>query len=90
MNDGYVVGFVIGIIIVMIINLLVAQKGEYVAELKGYGKEAKAFSMCFWFGILGFVYVASLPDQIQQEQNLKIIKLLKKINTENSQNTNSN
>ena len=90
MTDAYVVVAVLGIIVVLIINYFIAQKGEYVAELKGYGKEIKAFSMCFWFGILGFIYVAALPDQIQQEQNLKIIKLLKKINVENNQNTDSN
>ena len=86
MNDGYVIGFVLGTILALIINYFIAKKGEYVAQLKGYDTEVKAFAMCFWLGIVGWIYVAALPDQIQQEQNLKIIKLLKKINNDQHQN----
>ena len=32
--------------------------------------------MCFWLGIIGCVYVAALPDKIQQQQNQKMIELL--------------
>jgi len=32
--------------------------------------------MCFWLGIIGCIYVAALPDKIQQKQNQKIIDLL--------------
>ena len=41
--------------------------------MKGHGKEAHAFAACFWLGIIGYLYVVSLPDKIVQDQNQQII-----------------
>ena len=60
-------GSVVVAIIYLLINFFVAKQGEYAAGLKGYGKEAAAFGMCFWLGIVGLIYVATLPDRVQQE-----------------------
>ncbi|MBE6654826.1 MAG: hypothetical protein E7608_05150 [Ruminococcaceae bacterium] len=48
--------------ILIYINILIASKFNAVAELKGHGKEVHAFAMCFWLGIIGYLYVISLPD----------------------------
>lgn len=39
----------------------------------------------FWLGIIGYIYVLSLPDKVTQSQNQQIIELLKnqKENKEN-------
>jgi len=64
------------LIVVFAVNYVVATKMENAAALKGYGKDVNAFAMCFWLGIIGCVYVAALPDKIQQQQNQKMIELL--------------
>ncbi|MFR6560924.1 MAG: hypothetical protein ACLUR5_02100 [Eubacterium ventriosum] len=53
--------------------------------MKGYGKEIHAWAWCFWLGIIGYIYVLSLPDKVTQSQNQQIIELLKnqKENKEN-------
>lgn len=76
---GYII---LVIVIYLIIGLIIGRMMENVAADKGYGTEAHAFAMCFWLGVIGCIYVAALPDKIQQEQNQKIIKLLS--NEENS------
>ena len=79
MSDAFLIGMILGLIISIFINVIIALKMQDVAEEKGYEKDATVFHMCFWFGIIGCIYVAALPDRIQQEQNAKIIKLLKNI-----------
>lgn len=64
------------IVIYLIIGFVIGRMMENVAADKGYGTEAHAFAMCFWLGIIGCIYVAALPDKIQQKQNQKIIELL--------------
>ena len=72
--------------IVVCIAYFLGKRAEYVAAEKGYGKEAYAFPIGFLFGFFGWIYVAALPDKIQEEQNLKIIKLLKQIVNGKNQN----
>ena len=43
---------------------------------KGYGEDVHIWAICFWLGIMGYLYVIALPDKIQQSQNQKIIELL--------------
>lgn len=70
-------GYIILIIAVyLIIGFIIGKMMENAAADKGYGTEAHAFAMCFWLGIIGCIYVAALPDKIQQKQNQKIIELL--------------
>ena len=45
------------------INYIVAKKFEKIVFDKGYGKELKAFHMCFWLGIVGYLYVIALPNK---------------------------
>ncbi len=68
----------LAVVAYLIIAMIIGRKMEDVAALKGYGEDAHAFAMCFWLGIIGCIYVAALPDKIQQGQNQKIIELLEK------------
>lgn len=71
------IGYIISAItIYLIIDFIISRMMANVAADKGYGTEAHAFAMCFWLGVIGCIYVAALPDKIQQMQNKKIIKLL--------------
>ena len=48
----------------LIINIIVAKQFESVAEMKGHSAEnVHAFAMCFWLGLIGWIYVAALPDR---------------------------
>ena len=46
----------------------IARFFERIAFLKGYDEDIHAFAMCFWLGIIGYIYVAALPDLIMQER----------------------
>lgn len=70
---GYVLLF---FVIYFLLNLIVANFFQNIAALKGYGQEVHSFGMVFFFGIIGCIYVAALPDKVRQEQNQEIINLL--------------
>lgn len=74
---GYII---LVIVIYLVIGFIIGRMMENVAADKGYGTEAHAFAMCFWLGVIGCIYVAALPDKIQQEQNQQIIQLLSERN----------
>ena len=63
-------------VVYLIWNLITAKTMQKIARQKGYGEEFNCFSMCFWLGIVGCLYVISLPDLKQREQLDRIIKLL--------------
>lgn len=85
---GYIV---LVVAIYLIIGFIVGKMMENAAADKGYGTEAHTFAMCFLLGVIGCIYVAALPDKIQQKQNQKIIDLLSvKEDKANSTNSNSN
>ena len=41
---------------------MVALKFEAIAFAEGYGKNVHALAMCFWLGIVGYLYVIALSD----------------------------
>ena len=55
--------------IAIIINAIISSHMELVAIEKGYDKQAHAFWMCFFFGPIGYIYVAMLPDKIKRSQS---------------------
>ncbi len=73
------------IIGLLVVNGFLAKQMANVAAMKGYGEEIHAWAWCFWLGIIGYIYVLSLPDKVTQSQNQQIIELLKtrKENKEN-------
>lgn len=61
------------------INYLVAKKFESIAFTKGYTTEVHAFAMCFWLGMIGYIYVLALPNLIMMGQNKDMIDSLRSI-----------
>lgn len=71
------------VLVIVLIGLIVAngflaKQMANVAAMKGYGEEVHAWAWCFWLGVLGYIYVLSLPDKVTQSQSQQIIELLKK------------
>ena len=50
------------ILILILIRFIVALKFEKIAFQKGYDKKIHSFAMCFWLGIIGYLYVIALPN----------------------------
>lgn len=71
--NGYIA---VGIIVWVIIEGIIAYFMNQAAEEKGYNSEAHAFALCFWLGIVGWLYVVALPDKNIRKQNEEIINLL--------------
>lgn len=71
---------IVALLTIIAINCGIAGIMNKVATAKGYGKKAHVFAMCFWFGIVGYIYVAALPDLIRQRQNQQLIELMEKNN----------
>ena len=62
--DESMTGFiVIAGLVILAINLIVARKFEDVAFKKGYDEDVHSYAMCFWLGIIGYLYVIALPDK---------------------------
>ncbi len=75
------IGIILSLLIIclpLIINIIIAKQGVKAAKAKGHGNEAHAFAMCFWLGIIGFVYVCALPDLVARQQRAEIIEALNK------------
>ena len=64
--------------VILLIKVIIAWFMTNIAVMKGHGREVHAFGICFWLGIFGCIYVAALPDKIQQSQNQRMIELLEK------------
>ena len=56
----------------IIIQYNVSRLFEKIAFDKGYDESAHPFAMCFWLGIVGYIYVAAMPkltaDEIAKKQ----------------------
>ncbi|MBQ8388998.1 MAG: hypothetical protein IJX46_08745 [Clostridia bacterium] len=78
------------LVVLMVINAVVASHMELIAVEKGYDKKAHAFWMCFWFGPIGWIYVAMLPDKVrrtqQKVQNEAILLIVETMSKKNDQN----
>ena len=69
--------YVIALAVAILVNYLIAKTVSGIVVRKGYTvKETHAFAMCFWLGMIGYIYVAALPDRKLQEQNRQILELL--------------
>ena len=69
--------------IAIFVNYKVARKFEQIAFAKGQTKDARAFEMCFFLGIVGYLYVIALPnanfDIKRLNQQKRIIELLQNL-----------
>ena len=64
------------LVVFIIINYFMALRMQDVVEKKGY-TDLRVVAMCFWLGIIGYLYVISLPD-------MEVRRLLKTIKTKYS------
>ena len=60
--DTTIIFSVVIIVLAIVVNYIIARKFEAVAEMKGY-RDIHAFALCFWLGMIGYVYVAALPTK---------------------------
>ena len=74
----------IPIAVALFINDVVAKKFEEIAFQKGYDNSVHSFAMCFWLGIVGYLYVIALPN-LKNSYNLNDTNV-----NENVNNTSSN
>lgn len=75
----------IGVIsIIVIVDAYLALKMVDAAVDKGYtSQKAEHFFLCFFFPVLGYLYIIALPDLIVQEQNEHCLRLLAEIRNQN-------
>ncbi len=75
--------YLVLILLAIFVSYKVAKKFEQIAFAKGQTKEAHAFEMCFFLGIVGYLYVIALPnanfDIKRLNQQKQIIELLQNI-----------
>lgn len=67
---------IILILALLVVNGIGATLMNKSAVLKGYGEDSHIWTICFFLGIFGYLYVIALPDKITQSQNQQIIELL--------------
>ena len=67
--------WVIAVLVMLVINLLFASLMNSIAESKGYEK-SHAFSLVFFFGVFGMLYVIALPDLKARQQLEDILAVL--------------
>lgn len=68
---GIIIASIVVLFIFVIINYNMACNMQEIVEKKGY-KDLRVVAICFWLGIIGYLYVIALP-------NLEEQRLLKKI-----------
>ena len=68
---------VVVLIVLLVINFIGASKMRDVAFEKGYDDSVHAFAMCFWLGIIGYMFVIALPDIEARKKQDVIIEFLK-------------
>ena len=75
---GVVLVYIIVLAVAIVLHLYIVHVATEIAADKGY-TERKWFHICFWFGILGFMLVAAMPDLRARELQAETNKLLTKI-----------
>lgn len=60
--EGLIVLYLIFVVIFLVIQYIVAKKFEAIAFQKGYDESVHSCAMCFWLGIVGYLYVVALPN----------------------------
>lgn len=68
---GIIAVSAIALVVLALVNYNMAQNMQGIVEKKGY-TDLRVVAICFWLGIIGYLYVIALPD-------LEERRLLKKI-----------
>ena len=71
-----IAGFLLTIAVAIAIDYKIAKMFADVASRKGYSNETKVLLLSFFLGVVGWVYVAALPDEVLRKQNDEILQNL--------------
>ena len=71
----------LGAVIVLGVNLVIASKFSAVAEMKGHDNTGTVLAMCFFLGIVGYLYVIALPDKNLYPKNETVNEDVAQIST---------
>ena len=63
--EGLIIIPIIVAVVALIVHIYIAAKFEAIAFMKGYDTSIHSFAMCFWLGIIGYIYVAALPTKVK-------------------------
>ena len=74
----YDIAGIISIVLGIVINCIFASKFKKISVAKGYTEKNHTFALCFFLGIIGYIYVSALPDLTLREQNRQLVLLLSK------------
>jgi len=55
------------LVVALILDGIIAGHMRDSARLKGYDENYHIFAICFWLGLPGGIYVASLPDLLTRK-----------------------
>lgn len=86
----YALLYLIFFAVAIYINYIVAKKFEAIAFEKGYTVQIHSFAMCFWLGIIGYIYVLALPNLVTMNQQREMIESLRSIKNDTSKIENKN
>ncbi len=76
----FIILMVVWIVLVLGINLIVASKMTDIAIMKGhYKKTTSVFLFCFFFNVIGYIYLALLPDMVKRKNDEEILKAIKEL-----------
>ena len=68
-----IVVYVSILILFVAINYMMAQRMQSVVEQKGH-HNVRVVALCFWLGVVGYLYVIALPD-LEERRLLKHIAI---------------
>lgn len=60
--------YLLVLVIVIVLNYFISRWFYEIAEDKGY-HDRKYFWICFWFGVIGYLLVAAMPDHGNSRQD---------------------
>lgn len=71
--------FLLIILVYLALCYYVATLLKKVADLKGYDSSYHIFAIGFWLGIIGWMYVALLPDLVERRKKEELLEVQKKL-----------
>ncbi len=61
--------FILLVLAILFVQYVVAKKFEEIALMKGYDESIHSLDMCFWLGVVGYLYVIALPQKQEKSKN---------------------
>ena len=76
--------YILCLVIMIFIDAVIAKKFEKIAFAKGYDESIHSFAMCFWLGVVGYLYVIALPDLTLRHTDSAVTNTQKESQDENN------